>query len=111
REVPSGRPPARLLARRAPKPRRAEHGDGEVVANLLLTRYSPARVEAGEMLSITDVEEVLGLKTIGVIPEPGDVLNPPNKGEPVILDVESNAGQAYDDAVARLMGESRPMRF
>jgi septum site-determining protein MinD len=29
----------------------------------------------------------------------------------VILDLESNAGQAYDDAVARLMGETRPMRF
>ena len=32
-------------------------------------------------------------------------------GEPVILDLESNAGLAYDDAVARLMGEVRPMRF
>jgi septum site-determining protein MinD len=54
---------------------------------------------------------VLGLKTIGVIPESGDVLNASNKGEPVILDAESPAGGAYDDAVARLMGEERPMRF
>jgi septum site-determining protein MinD len=82
-----------------------------VKEHLLLTRYSPSRVETGEMLSITDVEEVLGLKTIGVIPESGDVLNASNKGEPVILDLESNAGQAYDDAVARLLGEERPMRF
>ena len=78
---------------------------------LLLTRYSPARVETGEMLSIADVEEVLGLKTIGVIPESGDVLNASNKGEPVILSAESNAGQAYDDAVARLLGQERPLRF
>ena len=63
------------------------------------------------MLSVKDVEEVLGLKTVGVIPESGDVLNASNKGEPVIMDMESNAGQAYDDAVARLMGEERPMRF
>ena len=48
---------------------------------------------------------------IGVIPESGDVLNASNKGEPVILDMESHAGQAYDDAVARLLGEERPMRF
>ena len=89
----------------------AEHGDGDVTAYLLLTRYSPQRVENGEMLSITDVEEVLGLKTIGVVPESGDVLNASNKGEPVIMDAESNAGQAYDDAVARLLGEQRPMRF
>jgi septum site-determining protein MinD len=85
--------------------------DRIVGAYLLLTRYSPSRVEAGEMLSILDVEEVLGLKTIGVIPESGDVLNASNKGEPVIMDAESNAGQAYDDAVARIMGEDRPMRF
>ena len=40
-----------------------------------------------------------------------DVLNASNKGEPVILEGESEAGQAYDDAVARLLGEDRPMRF
>jgi septum site-determining protein MinD len=68
-------------------------------------------VESGEMLSITDVEEVLGLKAIGVIPESGDVLNASNKGEPVILDAESPAGQAYEDAVGRILGEERPMRF
>ena len=29
----------------------------------------------------------------------------------VILDGESIAGQAYDDAVSRILGEERPMRF
>ena len=69
------------------------------------------RVDGGEMLSIKDVQDILGLKTIGVIPESGDVLNASNQGVPVILDMESPAGQAYDDAVARLLGEERPMRF
>jgi septum site-determining protein MinD len=109
-EVSSVRDSDRILGLLASKTRRAENGE-RVKEHLLLTRYSPSRVEGGEMLSITDVEEVLGLKTIGVIPESGDVLNASNKGEPVILDMESPAGQAYDDAVARLMGETRPMRF
>jgi septum site-determining protein MinD len=109
-EVSSVRDSDRILGLLASKTRRAEMGE-RVREHLLLTRYSPARVESGEMLSITDVEEVLGLKTIGVIPESGDVLNASNKGEPVILDMESQAGQAYDDAVARLIGEERPMRF
>ena len=109
-EVSSVRDSDRILGLLASKTRRAENGE-RVKEHLLLTRYSPSRVETGEMLSITDVEEVLGLKTIGVIPESGDVLNASNKGEPVILDMESPAGQAYDDAVARLMGEERPMRF
>jgi len=109
-EVSSVRDSDRILGLLASKTRRAEGGE-RVKEHLLLTRYSPARVESGEMLSINDVEEVLGLRTIGVIPESGDVLNASNKGEPVILDMESPAGQAYDDAVARLLGESRPMRF
>ena len=109
-EVSSVRDSDRILGLLASKTRRAEAGE-RVKEFLLLTRYSPQRVENGEMLSVKDVEEVLGLKTVGVIPESGDVLNASNKGEPVILDMESNAGQAYDDAVARLLGEERPMRF
>ena len=109
-EVSSVRDSDRVIGLLQSKTRRAENGE-RVQEHLLLTRYSPARVETGEMLSITDVEEVLGLKTIGVIPESGDVLNASNKGEPVILSAESSAGQAYDDAVARLLGQERPMRF
>ena len=109
-EVSSVRDSDRILGLLASKTRKAEAGE-RVREHLLLTRYNPLRVEKGEMLSIADVEEVLGLKTIGVVPESGDVLNASNKGEPVIMDAESNAGQAYDDAVARLLGEARPMRF
>ncbi|PJK00994.1 septum site-determining protein MinD [Lysobacteraceae bacterium NML91-0213] len=109
-EVSSVRDSDRIIGLLQSKTRRAENGE-RVAEHLLLTRYSPARVETGEMLSIADVEEVLGLKTIGVIPESSDVLNASNKGEPVILDMESSAGQAYDDAVARILGETRPMRF
>ena len=109
-EVSSVRDSDRILGLLDSKTRKAEMGE-TLKPHLLLTRYSPSRVEGGEMLSIKDVEEVLGLKTLGVIPESGDVLNASNKGEPVILDLESNAGQAYDDAVGRLLGEDRPLRF
>ena len=109
-EVSSVRDSDRILGLLASKTRKAEAGE-RVREHLLLTRYNPLRVEKGEMLSITDVEEVLGIRTIGVIPESPDVLDASNKGEPVILAGESSAGQAYDDAVARLLGEERPMRF
>ncbi|MDR1074934.1 MAG: septum site-determining protein MinD [Xanthomonadaceae bacterium] len=109
-EVSSVRDSDRIVGLLDSKTRKAEAGE-ELPAYLLLTRYSPVRVANGEMLSIADVEEVLGLKAIGVVPESGDILNASNKGEPVILDGESQAGQAYDDAVARLLGEERPMRF
>lgn len=109
-EVSSVRDSDRILGLLSSKTRKAEKGE-HIQEYLLLTRYSPARVEKGEMLSVKDVEEVLGLKTIGVIPESTDVLNASNKGEPVILEGASDAAQAYEDAVARLMGEERPMRF
>jgi septum site-determining protein MinD len=109
-EVSSVRDSDRILGLLASKTRRAERGE-RVAEHLLLTRYNPKRVEAGEMMSITDVEEVLGLKAIGVVPESPDVLSSSNKGEPVILDDASPAGQAYIDAVARILGEERPMRF
>lgn len=110
-EVSSVRDSDRILGLLASKTRRAELDQDAVATHLLLTRYSPQRVANGEMLSIADIEEILGLKSIGVIPESTDVLSASNKGEPVILDLDTAAGQAYDDTVARLLGESRPMRF
>lgn len=109
-EVSSVRDSDRIIGLLDSKTRKAEEGTN-VPAELLITRYSPARVDHGEMLSIGDVEEVLGLKTIGVIPESGDVLNSSNKGEPIILNDLSNAGQAYADAVGRILGEDVPLRF
>ena len=109
-EVSSVRDSDRILGLLASKTRKAENGE-RVQENLLLTRYSPARVEKGDMLSIGDVEEILGLKVIGVIPESPEVLQSSNAGVPVILDDASQAGQAYEDAVARILGESRPLRF
>jgi septum site-determining protein MinD len=63
------------------------------------------------MMSIEDVREILGVEIIGVIPESEGVLSASNAGVPVILDEDARAGQAYEDMVARLLGEQRPMRF
>ena len=109
-EVSSVRDSDRILGLLASKTRKAEAGE-RVKEHLLLTRYSPKRVEAGDMLSIADVQEILGLEVVGVIPESPEVLQSSNAGVPVILDEASPAGQAYTDAVARILGEERPMRF
>ena len=110
-EVSSVRDSDRILGLLASKTRRAENGDGKIDEHLLLTRYSPKRVAVGDMLSLKDVEEILGIQVLGVIPESEEVLQSSNSGNPVILDADSTAGQAYDDAVARLLGDNRPLRF
>ena len=109
-EVSSVRDSDRILGPLASKTKKAEAGE-RVKEHLLLTRYSPGRVEKGDMLSIGDVEEILGLKVIGVIPESPEVLQSSNAGVPVILDDQSQAGQAYMDAVRRILGEEVPLRF
>jgi len=63
------------------------------------------------MLSVIDVKEILAIPLLGVIPESKSVLKASNTGTPVILDQLSDAGIAYQDAVARFLGEDRPMRF
>ncbi|MBK6434934.1 MAG: septum site-determining protein MinD [Rhodanobacteraceae bacterium] len=110
-EVSSVRDSDRILGLLASKTRHAETGEKRVVQHLLLTRYNPERVERGDMMSIVDVQEILGLEVLGVVPESESVLAGSNAGNPVILDLTSPAGQAYDDAVARLLGETVPMRF
>ncbi len=110
-EVSSVRDSDRVLGIMASKSRRAERGEGAIIEHLLITRYSTRRVAEGAMLSLADVEEILGLPVLGVIPESEMVLQSSNAGVPVILDKEAPAGLAYADAVARLLGEERPLRF
>ncbi|WP_419812864.1 septum site-determining protein MinD [Bacterioplanoides sp.] len=109
-EVSSVRDSDRIIGILQSKSRMAEQGKS-VKEHLLLTRYNPERVDRGEMLSVEDVEEILAIPLLGVIPESEAVLKASNQGIPVTHDEESDAGQAYDDAVARYLGEDRPHRF
>lgn len=110
-EVSSVRDSDRMLGILSSKSRRAERNLEPIKEYLLLTRYSPERVKLGEMLSVDDVQEILSLHLLGVIPESKSVLNASNSGLPVILDEKSDAGQAYVDIVARYLGEDKPHRF
>ncbi|MAD03704.1 septum site-determining protein MinD [Pseudoalteromonas shioyasakiensis] len=110
-EVSSVRDSDRILGILHSKSKRAEEGLESVKEHLLLTRYNPERVEKGEMLSVEDVQEILAIKLLGVIPESQAVLSASNSGQPVILDAESDAGQAYTDAINRLLGETVDFRF
>ena len=110
-EVSSVRDSDRILGLLASKTLKAEQGNGGVKEHLLLTRYSPKRVATGEMMSVDDVKEILGLEVVGVVPESPDVLSASNAGVPVILNEESSVSLAYQDVVARLLGETLPLRF
>ena len=65
----------------------------------------------GGVRSTDDVKEILAVPLIGVIPESKAVLKASNTGTPVTMDDTSDASVAYQDAIARFLGEQRPMRF
>ena len=109
-EVSSVRDSDRILGILQSKSKKAEQG-GTVKEHLLITRYSPERVEKGEMLSVQDIQDILRIPLIGVIPESQNVLQASNAGAPVIHQEDAVAAQAYQDVVARLLGENREIRF
>ncbi len=103
-EVSSVRDSDRIIGVLNSRTRHAEQGH-EIKKHLLLTRYSPSRVQRGEMLSVEDVQEILAIPLLGIIPESPAVLNASNQGVPVTFGAVSDAKRAYQDAVARLLGE------
>lgn len=72
---------------------------------LLINRIRPDMVKSGDMLSIDDLMEHLAIDLLGVVPEDKNVVISTNRGEPIILDNDSFAGQAFDNIVRRLLGE------
>jgi septum site-determining protein MinD len=110
-EVSSVRDSDRIIGMLGSKTRRAEQDLEPVREHLVITRYDPLRVNKGEMLSVSDVQEILAIPFLGVVPESKSVLVASNSGIPVTLDTTSDAGKAYLDVVDRFLGEELPHRF
>jgi septum site-determining protein MinD len=110
-EVSSVRDSDRILGIIQAKSRRALNGQEPVKEHLLITRYVPKRVDAGEMLSYTDVQEILRIPLVGIIPESESVLHASNSGNPAIHIEGTEVSEAYKDVVSRFLGEEVPLRF
>lgn len=106
-EVSSVRDSDRILGILNSKSHRATLGQDPIKEHLLITRYSEQRVRKGEMLSIQDIQDILAIPLLGIIPESQDVLSASNAGVPVTLFDESEAGLAYRQAISKLIGEDK----
>lgn len=77
---------------------------------LVLNRLNPKMVKSGDMMSVDDVLDILGIRLLGVIPEDTGITISTNKGEPLSLNAKnSGAGQAYRNIARRLTGEEVPL--
>lgn len=72
---------------------------------LLLNRVRPNLIKSNDMMSVDDVVDILSCNLIGIIPEDVGVITSTNKGEPIVNDDKSLAGQAYQNVARRIMGE------
>ena len=110
-EVSSVRDSDRILGMLSSKTKRAIDGKEPVKEHLVITRYNPGRVEEGHMLSLTDIQEILRIPLLGVVPESETVLQASNQGTPAVHLAGSDVSEAYKDLVSRFLGEDKPMRF
>ena len=110
-EVSSVRDSDRILGMLSSKTRRAIEGKEAIKEHLLITRYNPSRVADGQMLSLQDIQDILRIPLIGVIPESESVLTASNQGTPAIHLKGSDVAEAYGDVIDRFLGKDKPLRF
>ena len=72
---------------------------------LLVNRVRPDMIQSNDMMSVKDVQEMLGVPLLGAIPEDTQVIVATNKGEPLVLQKKLTlSGVAYENAARRLIG-------
>lgn len=77
--------------------------------HLIINRIRPSMVQANDMMSVEDVQELLAIPLIGVIPDDENVIVSTNRGEPLVLgEKESSclAAVAFENIARRLEGEA-----
>lgn len=87
-----------------------EAEERRVPASLVINRVKPEMVRRGDMLSVSDVLEILSIPLLGVVPEDGQVLISSNRGVPLTLDSQKTpASDAFHNIARRLNGEDVPL--
>ena len=78
--------------------------------DLILNRVRPDLVKRGDMMSPTDVVDILGVPLIGIIPDDEQVVISTNQGEPLV-ETMSISGRAYRNIALRITGEDIPLEL
>jgi septum site-determining protein MinD len=77
--------------------------------HLIVNRLKPGMVQAEQMMSVQDVQELLAIPLIGVVPDDERVIVSSNRGEPLVLAENiSLPAMAINNIARRLDGEKVP---
>lgn len=75
--------------------------------SLVINRIRPDMVKRGEMMSVDDVQEILAVPLLGILPDDEQVVIATNQGE-AIAGSGSKAGEAFTNISHRILGKSVP---
>lgn len=78
--------------------------------HLIVNRLRWDLIKKGDMMSVDDVVDILGLSLLGCIPDDEQVVISTNHGYPVI-DIKSPAGAAFGDICRRLTGDEDEVSY
>lgn len=78
----------------------------DIPTRLVVNRISPHLVKRGDMLSHTDVIEILALELLGTVPLDEAVVSSTNKGMPAVLEGKSIAAKEFVKIAQRVAGIS-----
>lgn len=82
-----------------------ESADRKIIPHLIINRLRPNLVKKGMMLSVADVQDILGITLLGIVPDDQRILAASNRGMPAILDRFSMAGRAFLAMAQHLLEE------
>ena len=80
-----------------------------IEARLIINLIDFDMVRRGDMLSVRDVQDILGVEILGVIERDEQIIVAANTGEPVVYNPKSKAGQAFTRIAGRVCGEQIPV--
>lgn len=75
---------------------------------LILNRYRPKMVDKGNMLSVEDVQEILAIPLLGILPESEHIVTSTNKGTPIAFQPRTVIGEAFHRIAERVQGFEVP---
>ena len=85
------------------------HSDGIYEPQLIINRIRPEMIKSGDMMSVPDIESILGIRVVGLIPDDRAVVVSTNRGEAAIKSFASAAAQEFRSIALRLSGENVPL--
>ncbi|MGM7702180.1 septum site-determining protein MinD [Pseudalkalibacillus sp. Hm43] len=76
---------------------------------LIVNRLKAHMMENGDSLDVDEIVSILAIELLGIVVDDELVIRASNRGEPIALNPDTKASQAYRNIARRILGESVPL--